>query len=311
MSTRIAAGSRPRHPLAVLGALVVAATVMGGCSSSDGDFSSDSAATGYAESGGAEAYGGDEAYSDTGMDAAEGTAANEDQADDRALIVTGSVYMTVEDPIAAADDAALTVTEAGGRVDSRSETAPRDGEGGSAWLTLRIPAQALEDVVDQLRDIGTVDEFTTQSADVTREVADLDAQISTLRASTARIQALLDDAEDIKDIITLEDELDGRQAELESLKARQRGLDDQVSLSTIELSLTTDPVIAAVEEEPDTFLSGLAAGWGALAAFLSGALVTFGVVLPWLAAMGIIAVVVLAIVRSRRSRRSDAPSSST
>src|SRR5690606_34390800 len=102
---------------------------------------------------------------------------------------------------------------------------------------------------------------------------DLEAQISTLRASTARIESLLTEAQDISDIIKLETELANRQGTLEGLEARQRGLDDQVSMSTIDLSLTTEPVVIVEEEAPSSFLDGLASGWNGLVTFLSGALV--------------------------------------
>ena len=219
----------------------------------------------------------------------------------RSVIVTGSMYMTVEHPLEAADKAATIVKSSGGRVDARDETAPDEWTGGSATLTLRIPADRLDAVVEDLRALGTVDQLATTASDVTNTVTDLDAHISTLRASTTRIEGLLVDAKDISDIIKLEDELASRQAELESLEAQQRGLGDQVSLSTIELSLTTVPVVIE-DESPSTFLDGLAAGWNGLVGFVSVALVVFGALLPWLVVLGAIALAVVAGVRWRRSR---------
>ncbi|WP_062287836.1 DUF4349 domain-containing protein [Demequina phytophila] len=290
MSTR-AVATRPFRRGVVIASLLAAAFGLAGCSSG-----ADSSFAGTDE----EQSSVDGAESDSGGDG--GAISADSPSGDRALIVTGEMYMTVEDPIAAADDATGIVEDAGGRVDARSETAPQTYDGGSAHLTLRIPAPELDPVVEELRSLGTVDEFSTSSADVTREVDDLAAQISTLRASTARIEALLDDAADIKDIITLEDELDSRQAELESLEARQRGLDDQVSMSTIDLSLTTEPVVF-VDDSPRTFWSGLASGWDALTAFVSGALVVTGVLIPWLAVAALIAAVVVGLVRASRTRK--------
>ncbi len=295
MSTRVDATSSPVRRGAVIAALLATVWLLAGCSSGASDSSFAGVEEAYEQA--------EEADGATG-----GAADSAEAADDRALIVTGAMYMTVEDPIAAADRAEDIVTSAGGRIDSRSETAPGAYDGGSARLTLRIPAAALDSAVDELRALGTVDEFTTDSADVTTEVRDLDAQISTLRASTARIESLLADAEDIKDIITLEDELDGRQARLESLEARQRGLDDQVSMSTIDLSLTTEPIVI-VDDAPRSFWGGLESGWNGLVAFVSGALVITGVLLPWVIALALIGAVALAAVRTVRSRRARAASS--
>lgn len=224
-------------------------------------------------------------------------------AGDRSVIITGAMYMTVEDPIAAADQAAAIVAKAGGRIDARSEVAADEYNGGSASLTLRIPSDRLDAAVDDLGKLGDVDQYSTTSQDVTNQVTDLKSQISTLKASTERIRGLLADAKDMTDIITLENELDGRQANLESLEAQQRGLDDLVSMSTIELSLTTEPVvIVEVDDSPNNFWDGLVSGWNGLMGFLSVALIVIGVLLPWLVLGALITVGIVAATRARRSR---------
>jgi hypothetical protein len=290
----------PIHPVphrarrgVAIASLVAFAAVLAGCSSSSsepGSYGGDMPRAEYANSGG------DMAYTDAAV-----AEAPQSSTADRSVIITGSMYMTVEDPIVAADRAAGIVQNVGGRVDARSETAPDEHYGGSAWLTLRIPSDKLDAVVDNLRELGTVDQFSTDSYDVTTEVTDLEAQISTLRASTTRIESLLLEAKDISDIITLENELDRRQSELESLEARQRGLDDQVSMSTINLSLTTEPVVI-VDDSPETFWEGLTSGWNAFVGFLSGALVVIGILLPWLALIGLIGLAVVVRLRARKSR---------
>lgn len=298
MSGNEADTARRARRSGVIAGLIVAVATLAGCSSSGS--SEDTAATFMSDGGGeAAAYSeGDAALEE----AAETEAGAEPGSGNRSLIVTGSLYITVEEPLGAADEAADIVQSAGGRVDARDETAPDEYDGGSASLTLRIPEDELDPVVDDLRELGTVDHFATESRDVTTQVTDLEARISTLRASTDRIQLLLIEAEDIGDVIALEDELASRQGELESLVAQQRGLTDQVSMSTIELSLTTEPVVL-VDDSPRTFIGGLTSGWDGLVTFISGALVVTGVLLPWLAVAGLIAAVAIVSVRAWRSRR--------
>ena len=285
MSTRIHTAPRRARRGGVIASLVATAAVLAGCSASADESTVQGADMGFAAAEAPEAV----------QDIASSTA-------DRSVIITGAMYMTVEDPIAAADQVTGIVQNAGGRIDARSETAPDERYGGSASLRLRIPEDGLDAVVDDLRELGTVDQFSTDSVDVTTEVTDLDAKISTLRASTKRIEALLLEAKDISDIITIENELDSRQADLESLEARQRGLDDQVSMSTVDLSLTTEPVVI-VDDAPETFWDGLVSGWNGLVAFLSVALVIVGVALPWIALMALITFAVVVAARVRKSRR--------
>ena len=290
MNSTLPAGPRRVRGVGATALLVAVAAVLAGCSAAGSDNANP---------------GGDKAYQDAaapginqGTDAG---GAPQLSTADRSVIVTGSMYMTVKDPIVAADRAVGIVQNAGGRIDARDETAPDGNYGGSASLTLRIPSDDLDTVVNHLRELGTVDQFSTTSVDVTNEVTDLDIQISTLRASTTRIEALIADAKDISDIITLENELDSRQAQLQSLEAQQRGLNDQVSMSTITLSLTTEPVVI-VDDSPQNFWDALSSGWNALVGFLSGALVVVGVALPWIGLLAVIAIPVIIRVRSRKSR---------
>jgi hypothetical protein len=297
MSDKVEGTVRRTLRTGVIAGLIIIVGALGGCSSASDAGMADSEYLAPA---------GDEAYADGALAGAARDAsaekASEESTVDRSVIITGAMYMTVEDPIVVADRAAGIVRSAGGRVDARSETAPSEGYGGSAALTMRIPSDRLDAVVADLRELGTVDQFSTDSYDVTVEVTDLEAQISTLRASTKRIEGLLLDAKDISDIITLENELDGRQAQLQSLEARQRGLDDQVSMSTIDLSLTTEPVVIVEEDEPETFLDALASGWNGLVGFLAGVAIVVGVLLPWIALIALIGVPVFFVLRARRSR---------
>jgi len=277
---------------AIIATLFVLAVVLVGCSSGSDELASAGGAPIAEDVGGEDASG-------------EVPGAGTSSTANRSVIVTGSMYMTVASPLEAAGKAASIVKDAGGRVDARDETAPDEWSGGSANLTLRIPSNQLDAVIEELGALGKVNQIETSASDVTNEVTDLDAHISTLRASTVRIEALLLEAKDITDIIKLEDELASRQAELESLSAQQRGLDDQVSLSTIVLSLTTVPIVTA-DEAPATFFDGLATGWNALVNFVSVGLVVLGALLPWLIIAAVISLVIVAIVR-RRSAGADGP----
>jgi hypothetical protein len=219
---------------------------------------------------------------------------------ERQVIVSGNVTITADDPLEASKQAVRIVESAGGRVDARTEYAATDRDQGSAQLQLRIPADKLTAVLDQLEQLGTADEVALSTSDVTVQVQDLDARINALRASIERLNALIAQAQDIDDLIALEGEISNRQGELESLEAQKRYLDDQVAMSSISLYLRSDA--QAPPKNPDTFWSGLGAGWDAFVAFWAGLLVVLGVLLPWLITLGVIAALIVWIVRTRRRR---------
>ncbi|MFB6610561.1 DUF4349 domain-containing protein [Agromyces sp. NPDC056379] len=241
----------------------------------------------------------------------EGGDAADDAVADRSVITTGWMAITVDDPIAAAQSTADIADASGGRVDSRSETPGTDTQTPSARLTLRIPADELEAVVADLRELGTVTSVSMDATDVTAQRQDLDARIEALTASVDRLRELLGAATSITDLIAIESELTTRQAELDSLTQQRDALVDQVDYSTLGVDLVTEAQAPAAV--PGDFWSGLAAGWDALVVFGAWLGVAIGVLLPWLLAAAVIAAIVIGIVllstRRRRARRADAAAS--
>lgn len=225
---------------------------------------------------------------------------------DRQVITTGWVTVKVDSPLEAAREAVRITEQAGGRVDGRSEYAPQgEQDGGSATLTLRVPADDLTAILDRLKELGEVQEVSLNSSDVTMETQDLDARISALSASIERLLGLLATATDTDALITLETAISDRQAELESLEAQRRYLADQVAMSTVTLNLVTEKVVP--DPEPATFWDGIVTGWNVFVSFFMGLLVVLGVLLPWLVLGAIITFVVVFIVRRTRARKAAAP----
>ncbi len=217
---------------------------------------------------------------------------------DRQVIVTGWVTVTVEEPRDAATEAIRIAESIGGRVDSRTEYVPIDGDKGSATLTLRLPAESLTATIDKLTALGDVQEISLNSSDVTMATQDLDARITALSASVDRLLVLLATAQDTDTLIQLETAISDRQAQLESLISERRYYADQVALSTITLNLVS--VADAPVKQPDTFVTGLVAGWNAFVAFFQGLLVVVGVLVPWIVLAGLITGIVLWLIKRKR-----------
>ena len=220
----------------------------------------------------------------------------------RDVITTGTVSITVQDPINAARDAAAITVQAGGRVDSRNETPATQNQPASANLVLRIPAEDLDRTLTELKKLGTVNFLTLNAADVTQQTLDIDARITSLKTSVDRLLALMAAAKDTTDLIAIESQLSTRQAELQSLQSQRDYLSDQIDYSTITLSLYAEGTVAP--PQPGTFWDGIVAGWNALVATLGGALVGLGFILPWLFALGVVGSIVLLVIwMSTRKRK--------
>jgi hypothetical protein len=221
---------------------------------------------------------------------------------DRQVVTTATASVTVKDPAAGAQRVSELVESAGGRVDERTEQAGsgNGAEGAAADLVVRVPAAALTKVLADLEDVGDVANVSVSRSDVTAKTVDLDARISALQTSVARLQALMDQAASTPDLLAAEKALAERQENLESLQSQRALLADQVEMSTLTLHL--EPFGVAPPGGPDGFLDGVVTGWKALVSFLGAAGIALGVLLPWLAVAGLLAAAVLASVRRVRWR---------
>jgi hypothetical protein len=223
--------------------------------------------------------------------------------EDRQVVTTGDAVLTVDDPAGGAQRISELVETAGGRVDQRSEhtpSGPKDVEGASADLVVRVPSDALTGLLADLEDVGKVESVSVSRSDVTSTAVDLDARISALTTSVSRLQSLMDDATSTQALLDAENALSERQADLESLQSQRALLADQVELSTLSLHLQQPGVAPA--GGPDGFGDGLGTGWRALLAAGGTLLVVLGVLLPWAAVTALILAAVLVPVRLSRRR---------
>jgi hypothetical protein len=239
-----------------------------------------------------------------------GRNAAEDAAD-RDIVTTGTVTLTVNDPVKAAQKATDVVEAAGGRVEGRTEQAATATDGGRATLTVRIPSSVFSAALDDLKGLGRVESVDLNATDVTAHREDLDARIRGLQTSVDRLLGLLASSADTDALLKVENALAERQTELESLQSERDSLADAVALTTVTVQLLSTGI--APDPEPGTFWTGVLAGFSSLLGALGVAAVALGVALPWLLFLAAVAVVLLLLARwiLRRSARGARPGEAT
>jgi len=222
--------------------------------------------------------------------------------DQRQIIYTGSITIRVENVERTAAEVTSMATGAGGFVGGDKRT--DDGGRSEAVLTLRVPANRFTAMVDDIADKGTDDRRAISTEDVTEDVVDLDARITTQQARVASARRLLAQAKTINDLVTLENELGKREADLASLEGKKRRLDDLTALSTITATLLgPDAQAPAPPPSDDTgFLAGLRGGWNAFTATVGVMLTVLGALVPWLVLAGLGLLVFGYVRRLRRAR---------
>lgn len=207
--------------------------------------------------------------------------------EDKAVITTGYSTVLVKDLASASDEFSSLVTGAQGRIESRSENPATDYNSGSASFTVRIPSAQVDSFIDSLKGLGEAQEINLNQSDVTLEYKDLQSRIGALQAGIDRLTQLLAQADSTDSLITIENAITDRQIELDSLKTQELYLNDQISESTLTVSLVTES--EADKKTPDDYSSAVGQGWEALAAFGTGIVVFFGLLTPWLIPLGVLA----------------------
>ena len=108
----------------------------------------------------------------------------------------------------------------------------------SASYTLRIPSQHFETVMNSLSDIGNVPYTYTYSENVTAQYYDTQARLTAYETQEARLLEMMEKAETVSDVITIEEKLTELRYQIESLQSTLNNWDRQVSYSTLRVGVT-------------------------------------------------------------------------
>ncbi|GAB4068751.1 hypothetical protein GCM10028777_28650 [Angustibacter speluncae] len=318
-------------------AAVLALGLLAGCSAgsdtaSGGDASVEAPAQAPDEGGGAggSAGGGTTEDSDGGA----GDAGEEVDVAER-KVTRSQVTVEVEDLAAAATRVRELAAEAGGEVADESLNLDEDGfydqgyygqeqYGGSygsddpalqqprvqagpgeAVLVLRVPPDAAGSTVDAAAGLGEEQGRWTSSTSVETTLVDLETRIESQTRAVEQAQALLARAQDLDDVVMLENEVNRRTADLESLEARRASVQEQVDRATVTVVLRLPG--GAPPEDRAGFLGGLEAGWDALVSSGAVLLVVVGALLPWAVLAALVGVPLWWWLRRRRARRPARP----
>lgn len=119
----------------------------------------------------------------------------------------------------------------------------------SANITARIPAEKLDGFVKQIGEEANVVDRNESVEDVTLQYVDLDSHTRMLEEEQERLLELLENAETIEDIITIEGRLSEVKYQLESMKSQLRTFDNRVTYSTVHIYIDEVRELTPVVEQ--------------------------------------------------------------
>lgn len=193
----------------------------------------------------------------------------------------------------------------GGRVEAFYQSGDAGaGEARSASLTLRIPADKLDAFLEGSQALGRITSLHQEQEDVSENYYDLQTRLQTQQEKMDRLQALLKQAENVSDLIEIENAIADTQYTLDRYTGQLQHYDSQVEYSTVQVSLRE---IRMEESEEaglgEKLMSGLRDSWTKGVAFLQDALVFLFSALPWLAAAAAVIAAVRLIVKKKKSNK--------
>ena len=176
----------------------------------------------------------------------------------------------------------------------------------NARLTIRVPAENLNNLVAQVKGASNVVSYNESVEDVTLTYVDMESRILALETERDRLLELMEKAETMSDLLEIEARLTQVRGSLESINSQLKVLQNQVSYATIELYISQVKAYTEVEEQ--TVWQRIGTGFKKNLRNIGEDLVDFFVwaityspqLILW---AGIMAVVVIVLRRSFRKRK--------
>ena len=177
----------------------------------------------------------------------------------------------------------------------------------NANLIIRVPAKDLDIFLFHLNNAAHVVSTSESVDDVTLHYIDVDSQLKALKTEEERLLAMLEKAENLSDLLAIEQRLTQVQQEIQSVGSQLKALDSQIEYATIHLSISEVVEYTPVEEESTwqkigsgfmDSLSDIGTGFVDVFVFLVANS-------PRLILLGGIAVLVILLIRRGKKRRKN------
>jgi hypothetical protein len=217
------------------------------------------------------------------------------------IVYTAQLTLRARNVNSAAAEAAQIVDGVGGYVSSETTSADPDHPSqATASVQVKIPAASYAATLSRLaQTLGTQLSLQQQAQDVTEQVADVNSQVTSDQAAIAQLRALLAHAGSVGQLLSVQNQINVEESNLESMLAQQRALDHETTYATVTVTILGPKAKAPVHrpKAPPSLTAGFGAGWHALRITVAWTLAFLGALAPFAA---VVAIAGFAIYRGRR-----------
>ena len=177
-----------------------------------------------------------------------------------------------------------------------------------ADLMIRIPAENLDQFLSQVGEKANVTSTSESTENVTLQYVSTQSRVTALETEQQRLLELLENAETMEDLLTIEERLTDVRWELENYASQLRVLDNQVNYSTVYLNIwEVDEPTVVVERTVwqkigDGFTRNAGRMWDGLVNFFIWILTVIPYLLP-IALIGGVVILVMKLGKKLKAKK--------
>ena len=292
---------------------------LAGCGASSGAAAEATASVSMADSAGGYGMSNGTAMPAAVEEAAEtdaGEAGDSGTIQERKMIHRAELELETTDFDQAVADLADLTERMGGYYES-STVADRGSDYRGANYTIRVPADQYSAFLDQAGTLCHETWSNTTQDDVSEAYYDVQGRLTTQRVKLERLQALLEQAENMEDIITIESAISETQESIDRLSGSLQHYDSMVDYATVYITLNEVYQLSTVQETPAGFAQRLgnafAGGWRGFLTGMESLVVALAYGWMWILLLAVIVAVVIRLGRRRslklpgRTKQADKP----
>ena len=235
---------------------------------------------------------------------------------ERKMIHRAELELETTDFDQAVADLADLTEQMGGYYES-STVADRGSDYRWANYTIRVPADQYRAFLDQAGTLCHETWRNTTQDDVSEAYYDVQGRLTTQRVKLERLQDLLERAENMEDIITIESAISETQESIDRLSGSLQHYDSMVDYATVYITLNEVYQLSTVQQTPAGFAQRLgnafAGGWRGFLTGMESLVVALAYGWMWILLLAVIVVVVLRLRRRQglklpgRTKQADKP----
>ena len=243
---------------------------------------------------------------------AEPEATTEEPREDRLasakMVYTASIQAETQDYDACTAALEELVDRLGGYLEYASSDSYGDGSR-SASYTVRVPAKEFRGFLKTVGEISHVTSQDQNAENISERYYDTESRLETQKTKMERLQTLLSKAENMEDIIDLENAISETEYQIEQLTGSLRHYDSLVDFATIDVRLREVLRLTTVEEAPPTFGSRLGNaftdGLRGFGDFLQDVAVYLAYNWTWMVLLALVILLVVKVSKRRQAQRGE------